>query len=341
MNELTISKEFSESLPTVIEGLHRAQNIFESIKSFEDIEKIFLKGAGLSPNTYRSYLQAVKQLYEFTDGLNPLQIQPRHIEAFYDDLVTRADRNTAYLRIAGLKRFFKGIRSIIPFYTSPFEIMNGKLKKKLSRTKKGYAKKAMTPKEISELLGWLEANVTVQGLEKYAIIFMLVSSGLRADELLQLRHKDIEFSEGTWTAFFTGKGSIPSAQPLYEPAVKACVAYFRLQFHRYPKPEDALFWTQPRYKGEPSRPLTYQTLYNTVKRIGAEAKAAGIIKRDITWSPHLLRRTVGTILDKKGMSIVAISHFLRHSNIETTARHYIDNTQSADPYLDKVFKNED
>jgi hypothetical protein len=60
--------------------------LFDSIKYFEDFETLLLRGAGLSPHTYRSYLTAVRQLYEYTNGLNPLQITPGHIEAFYDDL---------------------------------------------------------------------------------------------------------------------------------------------------------------------------------------------------------------------------------------------------------------
>jgi len=36
------------------------------------------------------------------------------------------DRNTAYLRIRGLKKFFSGIRNVLPIYTSPFEIMSEK-----------------------------------------------------------------------------------------------------------------------------------------------------------------------------------------------------------------------
>jgi hypothetical protein len=67
---------------------------------------VFLLGQGLSPNTYRSYLQAVKQFYSFTEGKHPLQVTSGDIEAFYDDLVQRVDRSTAYLRVKGLQKFF-------------------------------------------------------------------------------------------------------------------------------------------------------------------------------------------------------------------------------------------
>ena len=116
MKDLVLSADLQKSFPTIVEGLKKAENIFSQINSFEDIERLLLRGAGLSPNTYRSYLEAVKQFYSFTDGLNPLQVKPADIEGFYDDLAKRVDRKTAYLRIRGLKKFFSGIRNVIPLY---------------------------------------------------------------------------------------------------------------------------------------------------------------------------------------------------------------------------------
>lgn len=177
-------------------------------------------GQGLSPNTYRSYLTAVKLFYEFTKGLNPLQVKPGDIEFFYDHIVKRIDRNTAYLRIKGLKNFFSGIRNLIPFYTSPFELMSKNLKRKLSRRKKGNrTKKALTTNEISRLLSWLKEDTSIYGLGNYALLYILITSGLRAMELCQLKWKDLVCLDGTWKAYFIGKGEMEAEQELYTPAV--------------------------------------------------------------------------------------------------------------------------
>ena len=66
MNELTLTDSFTRAFPTMKAGIQKAYDIFNSIKSFDDIERIFLMGAGLSPNTYKSYLTSIKQFYEFT-----------------------------------------------------------------------------------------------------------------------------------------------------------------------------------------------------------------------------------------------------------------------------------
>ncbi len=336
MTDLIIQSNLQKAFPTLAEGLRKAQGIFDSIQSFEDVERVFLLGQGLSPNTYRSYLQAVKQFYEFSGGLNPLQITPGWIEKWYDHIIQRVDRNTAYLRIRGLKKFLGGIRQVIPIYTSPFEIMGEKLHKKLNKTKKGNrTKKALSKGEINGLLAWLQKDKSVKGLENYALTYMLVTSGLRAAELIQLHWKDLEHFESTWTARFVGKGEKEAEQELYEPAVDACREYFIKQHSRDPRPEDALFWTYPEGPRK-SNPMPYHSLWNRITDIGKAAREADIIKRDIQFSPHLFRRSYATLLYKSGMKIKAIQEKTRHASIEVLVKHYIHDNEAASPYFAAV-----
>lgn len=338
MNDLIIPNALRDSCPSLWQGLEKVKKVFEEINSFEDIERVFLLGQGLSRNTYRSYLAAVKQLYVFTGGLNPLQITAAHIEAFYDDLLKRrVDQDTACLRIRGLKNFFKGIRRVLPFYTSPFETMPKALLEKLQASKKGNrTKKAMSPGEVRDLLDWLRRDRSLIGRENYAIVFMLVTSGLRASEFCQLRWGDIEEYEGMYTAKFIGKGRREAEQELYAPAVEACRAYFRAHFRRKPKPSDALFYSNPNNGREPI-PLCYATLWRRVTNVGAAARSAGIVKRDYEFSPHLFRRTYATVLYREGMRLKALAAKTRHSSINILTEHYIHDEDPATPYLNKVF----
>ncbi len=144
--------------------------------------------------------------------------------------------------------------------------------------------------------------------------------------------------EGKWTAYFIGKGEKEAEQELYGRAVDACNRYFRKVFRRDPKPEDALFWTVPSYPRDTRRPLTnHQTIWLRIKKIGAAAREAGIIKRDIVFSPHLFRRSYATGLYKSGMKIKSIQEKTRHTSIETLVKHYVYDDELATPYLDKMF----
>lgn len=254
-------------------------------------------------------------------------------------MVKKCDRNTASLRIKGLKKFFLSIKNIIPIYTSPFKLMDERLVKKLNRTKKGNrTRKALSVSEVKSLLGWLRNDTTVQGLENHAIIFTLVTSGLRTDELCQLRWKDVELVDGKWTAVFSGKGGKDAEQELYGPAVESCREYFRAAFKRDPQADDSLFWTLPRYPGDRIRPLPYHALWARVKQVGEKAKAEGVIKRDIIFSPHLFRRSYATILYKNGMGLKAVQAKTRHANIDTLLKHYVYDDELATPYLERVLR---
>jgi len=336
MNDIVL-RDFAEKFPTCAHGLRRAVDIFDQVQSFEDVERLFLRGAGLSPNTYRSYLTAVKQFYQFSHGLNPFQVTPADIEAFYDDLVKHGDRNTAYLRIRGLKRFFAGIRNVINFYTSPFDMMENRLVKKLNRTKKGNrAKKALSKAEIRRLLAWLQQDRTAKGQGDYALFFMLVTSGLRASEAAQLRWSDLGCFEGAWTAQFIGKGDKDAEQELYTPAVEATRNFFRTQFARNPIAEDALFLTAVAFPGDKPRPMNYHCIWDRITKLGERARAEGILTRDIRITPHTLRRSYATNLYRAGMKIKAIQEKTRHASIDVLVKHYIDDSEPATPYLAQI-----
>jgi len=92
MNDLSTITNHNQISSPSITCRKRVQSIFDSIKSFEDLKREFLMGEGLSKNTYRNYLQAVKRFYEFTGGLHPLQVKPSDIERFYDHVSQRVDR---------------------------------------------------------------------------------------------------------------------------------------------------------------------------------------------------------------------------------------------------------
>jgi integrase len=163
-------------------------------------------------------------------------VRPSDIERFYDHVSLRVDRATAALHIAGLKKFYKGIKKRVPGCATTFDTMSEKLKRKLGATKKrSKTKKTLTPDEVKALLSWLKEDNSVKGLEHYAIVFMLVTSGLRGEELCSLRWGDLECFEGRWIACFIGKGDRPAEQELYEPAVEACRVYFCKAFGRDPR----------------------------------------------------------------------------------------------------------
>ena len=217
--------------------------------------------------------------------------------------------------------------------------MSKNLHKKLSKTKKGNrTKKALTAGEIKTLLSWLNQDKSIYGLENYSLFYMLVTSGLRASELCQLKWKDLDFIEGVYIARFIGKGEKQAEQEIYTPAVLACLDYFRMQFKRNPQPEDFVFYSVPRFKGDKVKSLSYRALWYRITQTGKEARKQGILKREISFTPHLMRRSYATVLYKSGMKIKAIQEKTRHASIDTLVKHYIHDEENTSPYFDKILQ---
>ncbi|MBA7493377.1 Tyrosine recombinase XerC [subsurface metagenome] len=341
MNDLIVPVRFQDAFPTIAQGLKKAMDLFSAIRSFKDVERYLLKGAGLAQNTYKTYLSAVKGFYEYTGGKHPLQITPGDIEAWYDDLLKTVDRNSACIKVYGLKRFFAGIQeNVLKIYTSPFELMSEKLLKKLGRSKKPKRGKALNIAEVNRLLDMLDYDESTIGLENKAMIKLMLGTGLRAAELCNLKWQDVEFDEDESKYYVSGvgKGDKPFTQEVAIPEAIADVErYFRKHFHRKPRPEDYLFYTVSSHKGNGNKQMNNTVLFLRMRKVGEKARAKGVTTRNISWSPHLMRRTCGTILDKLKMSPVSIQRFLRHSSLQTTAQFYIVDSEPAGPYFEKAF----
>ena len=316
---------------SVLKGLQE----IDEISSFDDVERIFLRGVGNSPLTYKVYRNKVKLFYDFTNGLHPLLVKQADIEAFYDYRIQMVDRQTAYLDIAALKAFFKGVERVIPLYSSPFKGMPDKLLKKLNRTRNTGTKKALNRAEIRRILTYLKRDKTEKGLEDYAIFRFLYATGLRGSELCSMRWSDIEWDEeaGSYYVNGIGKGEKPFRQEIVDPIpVEVAESYFRKAFKRKPRSEDHVFWTLTRYSGDKRRPMSYPTLYHRIVNIGMALRTADVITRDIDFTPHVLRRSIITNLSKAGMRVKALQGFSRHSTVDTLLKFYVDDEEPAKTY---------
>lgn len=342
MNELIIREDFQKCFPSMMDGIRKATEIFDSIKSFKDIERYFLLGAGLSPNTYKTYLSAVKGFYNYTEGMNPLQVIPADLERYYDHIMQTVDRNTAYIKIMGLKKFFKGIGKVIPFYTSPFDIMSEELKRKLSKTKTGTETKlALSRNELIRVFEYLDRDTSLKGLQNRAIIRILVSTGLRAAELCQAKWKDIEYEEETGIYYLhgIGKGEKVFRQEIADKtALDALTTAYKVQFGHDPDPNDHLIYSLESYKGKEPAGMKKSTMWVRLKDISTALKAEKIIRENIQFSAHLFRRTYLTLLVKSGMDIASVQKHSRHSSVQTLIDHYVDTNEKAGKHFKEVME---
>jgi hypothetical protein len=114
-----------------------------------------------------------------------------------------------------------------------------------------------------------------------------------------------------------GKRNKPFRQEIVDlEAIKATERYFKAAHRRKPRMEDSVFWTVPSYHGEKRRLLMYPSLYYRIVKMGEAVRAAGVIKREIDFTPHLMSRSIITNLSKAGMRVKALQNFSRHNNVQ-------------------------
>ena len=258
--------------------------------SNEEIVEEFLailEASGASPETIKAYRAALMDFIDYL-GDKPLRMvrlkdivgwRNHRLKTGFRRPRTR-DRNawqvTMHYYNLYVRRFLKwlGIRIYIPNVRKPPRRIE-----------------ALTDQEVSRLYSAIK-----DPLDKL-ILDLLLDTGLRSRELINLRVEDIDFDNSI----------IVVREAKYGKERRVVVTSKTLQELRA--------WIILRSLSSKDRviPLTYSGLYKRLKRLG---RRAGIDPRKIR--PHVLRHTFATRALRKGMNIISLQRLLGHSDIKTT-----------------------
>ena len=184
------------------------------------------------------------------------------------------------------------------------------------KVKSGVIKKdAFTEKDIQKILDDIDTN-TIQGKRDYAIILLMLTGGLRINEVSLIDIKDIEIKNNQYIVNIQSKGYqnknstdrdtyIKIIKPVYD-AIKDYLDT-RPNTNGY----DALF-TSTSNRALNKR-LTKQSLSQILKN---RFRYSGYDSNKLT--AHSLRHTTATLLLKSGASLYKTQHHLRHKDPKTT-----------------------
>lgn len=169
-------------------------------------------------------------------------------------------------------------------------------------------------KHMPKALSIEELEMLREGCITYrqrAMIEVLYATGCRLSEVYRLNREDIDFH--TQSTNVIGKGNKEREVFFSFKAVYHLKKYLMTRLDEV----DALIVTERK----PHRRLTRRGIQCEVAKI---ARQAGL-KKNV--SPHVLRHTFATLTLNNGADIVAIQHFLGHSDPGTTQRYAVMNDQ--------------
>ena len=148
--------------------------------------------------------------------------------------------------------------------------------------------------------------VTAEGARDRAVLLLLVRLGLRAGDIVNLRHADIDWENGALQ--MAGKGRRQSVLSLPQDVGDAILNYVE---HWRPDVHDEHVFLRV---NAPFVPLASSSAVSSLVR--RAARRADLSARRI--GAHILRHTAASLMLRKGASLQTISHVLRHQSLDTT-----------------------
>jgi integrase/recombinase XerC len=264
----------------------------------------------LADNTIRGYLNDLKLFKEWLHDFYQEEIELIHtttndIRAFREYLakIKRHKPSSLNRRLQAIKRFYKWATATSKFITeSPADTVRFMRRAKLTQPC------SLTNKEVYALLR--VAGQSPQGLAKrnYAIVQILLQTGMRIGEMTRLQIRDLVLHDRSgYAKIIDSKGHKYREIPLNATARRAVKEY--LEARDILLPEDYVFASKRR------TPITIRGVQMILQTL---VKRAHIERVSI--SAHTLRHTFAiNYLNTNPGSLVELATILGHDSLDTTA----------------------
>lgn len=177
---------------------------------------------------------------------------------------------------------------------------------KTPKRKKEFRKQPLTPDQAHKLLSYAEANLSARD---YAVINLLLRTGLRTIEVVRADIKDITYREGRRVLLVHGKGwyEKDDFSPIRAKAYQPIAEY--LKTRKNAAANEPLF-TSISNNNKGGRLTT-----RTISKIAKDAlRAIGIDSKAIT--AHSFRHTVGSVIYDETGSLERVREVLRHMSTQ-------------------------
>lgn len=276
----------------------------------------FLLEADMAESTRESYRKALRQFFLWREAAGARDLSRADILRYKQDLLARVQPSTVGAYISALKSFFRWLEAE-KLYPNVAAGVKG------TKASRGHKKDALTPDQVAHVLEVLKGE-GVAAMRDFAIVNLLIRTGLRTVELARADVGDIRAKGAQSVLYVQGKGRQEKDEfvVLTPSAVRPIYAYLALRENRN---KDEPLFTSLSNKSYGKR-LTTRSL----RRIARDALLkAGFDDPRLT--AHSMRHSAITLALLGGASLQQAQALARHSNINTTLiySHNIDRVNNA------------
>jgi integrase/recombinase XerC/integrase/recombinase XerD len=280
--------------------------ILSTKNGLKNLIQEFLLSLDLKQNSKKTYERQMRRFVQWVLKTKLSNPDREDILAYKEYLESQ---HLSSLTISGyivvIRRFFEYLESI-KFYPNIARGIKG------MKRSKGFRKDPLTLRQIQLLLNGIKKD-TPQGIRDYAIINLLIRTGLRTIEIVRTNIGDIRQESGEEVLWIQGKGRDTKDEfvLLTEETAIPINEYLKKRDRKTKKENDPLFMSHSdRNFG---KRLTTRSISRIVKD---NLRLVGIDSSRIT--AHSLRHTAITLALQAGASIQEAQALGRHANINTT-----------------------
>lgn len=289
--------------------------------SWGEASERFLKSLDVSPNTARTYREALKSFFRWLKGQSNAQLDPEALKAYREWLREERAANTVLTYWVALRRFFR------------FAVAEGLLGKnpiegiKALRRPQGHLRRDLTRAELRAIFEAIDRS-TILGKRDYAMINLMVRCGLRVVEIHRANVGDLETLQGRKILRIWGKGRDARDEfvvlaPLAEQALLEYLAC-----------RGTVEATEPLFtKVGKDLDLRLSTRHIR-RRITYYMQRAGV--KTPKTSAHSLRHSFVTLAIEGGASLLEAQAAARHRSIQTTMTYFHEHERLENPVEDRI-----
>lgn len=255
------------------------------------------------PKTVQTYSRAIRQFLRWLVAEDIRRPRREDVILYRDELIAKHRAATVQGYLAAIKQFFHwtSLQGLYPDISAHVKGV---------KIDAGFKRDHLTTKQCARLLETVDRR-TPKGLRNYAVLVVMMTTGLRTVEIRRADVRDLSVSGDDTVLFVQGKGhddrnDYVKLEPHAEEAVRAYLA-----IRHNLQPEDPLFASASNRNA--GGRMTTRSISRLVKEQMIEAHL--ISDR---WTAHSLRHSAATINLLNGATPQETQQLLRHANINTT-----------------------